>query len=139
MPQHIAARTALFALTLSLLGACASQLPGSRIAARVVSLKSGSSDARGLEPVAGAHVAVECPAKESREVGMTDADGTLRVDADAAVGLDCTLNVAHSGHRPVKLAVSQVCVTQAGAECRTLDIRAVLQPEASPTSAGATH
>jgi len=139
MPQSIAKKSALLALFVSLAGACASQAGGSRVSARVVSLRTGATDANGLEPIPGAHVSVGCPAKESREIGTTEADGTMRVDAESDVSLDCTVAVAHAGHRPLKVAVSQVCTQWAGNLCRALDVRAVLQPEAGAESAGASH
>jgi hypothetical protein len=139
MSQHIASKTALLALAVSLIGACATQIPGSRVSAKVVAMRTGATDARGLEPVAGAHLTVACPAKEARELGTTQADGTLKVDADAAVTTDCTLAVAHAGHRPVKMQVANVCNQWAGTSCRALDVRAVMQAEAGAESAGATH
>jgi hypothetical protein len=124
---------------LSLVAACASTSGGSHVAARVMSLSRGATDSTGIVPVANARVALQCPARETRQLGVTEQDGSLRLYADEPVSLDCALDVSHEGLRPKHVAVTEVCTTQAGGLCRALDLRAVLQPDGKATQAAAAH
>jgi hypothetical protein len=140
MSFQLASRASLLALAAMLSTACANQGVGTRVNAKIMSLKTGAIDAKGVQPVPGAQVAVTCPNGSPREIGRTGSDGHLDIDVgpDKSVPLDCDLAISQQGYRTMKVAVTEVCRLQGHGMCRALDVQAVLQPEAAPASPGAS-
>jgi hypothetical protein len=141
MSFQLASRASVLALAAMLSTACANQGVGTRVNAKIMSLKAGAIDAKGVQPVAGAQVAVACPnGGAAREIGRTGTDGHLDLDVgpEKSVPLDCDLAISQQGYRTMKVAVTEVCRLQGHGMCRALDVQAVLQPEALPASPGAS-
>jgi len=130
--------TPALGLALSL-AACASAGGGSyRVAADVRSLGTGARDAASITSTAGAKVDLVCadPAK-NRELGRTDASGSLVAEGEGTVPLACKLQVAGAGLKPVQYSVADVCQSQNSEGCREIAFKAVLAPSGSGSAGDA--
>lgn len=117
------------------LAACAGP-GGYRVSADVRSLTPGARDSSGITNAEGAKVDLVCAdASKSRELGRTDASGTLVAEGEGTVPLGCKIQVAGAGLRAVQYPVADVCQSQNSDGCREVALKTVLTP-AKTGSAG---
>ncbi|TMA20795.1 MAG: hypothetical protein E6J62_08380 [Deltaproteobacteria bacterium] len=132
----ISARSLLALPVLALGFACAHDL-NSVMTARVLSRSSGAArDATGLKPAEGAHIALNCPGGEQKDLGTTDSLGELRTEQPQAFPLACSFVVAQPGFQPYSVKISNVCTETGSDGCQHADLRAILASGGSGSAGG---
>ncbi|MBS2024034.1 MAG: hypothetical protein JST92_16645 [Deltaproteobacteria bacterium] len=126
-------RHALIGLASLSFAACAtSATTGYRVRGEVRALHAGSRDASGITSVSGAKVDLVCPeSSQSKQLGQTDASGSIQAEGDGLVSLACQVQVGGPGLQTRQYPVASVCSEQSSGACRELAFKAIV-----PASSG---
>ena len=106
-----------------LAAACATHVAASKMNARVL----GQQTATQAEPIAGAHLLLQCPDGTNLDFGTTAPDGTLRISPSTAPALDCKLTALQPGWASQSVRIEDICVERAANTCVGLSANYLLQ------------